>query len=325
MRDLSNVVLLKDSDDVAEALKKLRCLPAASFGESGGLLTVRRQASTHDLWWIFNPTNRPIATEASLAATGTPYWVDLWSGNMSPVAQWESRGEGITLPIRAAPHQSVAVIFRHEETAPLHVISATAPLVEEGNDLIVMADTPAEVVYSNGVSRTVDSGTHPTSLTLSSWHLHVDELLPDGVRAHDLELAHLADWRQIPELTDAVGSAVYTAVVRLTPNWFGGDRDVVLRVGELQGAMQLMVNDHLVTTQTLGDGEWLVGKWLKPGSNTVAVRVDTTLLNRVVALRDAGDARYQTGPTALSSAASGLLGPVTLLSGARISGPQLTR
>ena len=59
---------------------------------------------------------------------------------------------------------------------------------------------------------------------------------------------------------------------------------------------------------------WL---WLRTGANSVTVHVDTTLLNRFAALRAAGDPRYQTGPTPLSSAPSGLLGPVTLHSVAR--------
>jgi hypothetical protein len=53
--------------------------------------------------------------------------------------------------------------------------------------------------------------------------------------------------------------------------------------------------------------------------------LDTTLLNRFAALRAAGDPRYQTGPTALSSAGSGLLGPVTLLNVARLPGRELLR
>ena len=89
--------------------------------------------------------------------------------------------------------------------------------------------------------------------------------------------------------------------------------------------MQLMVNDHLVTEQTLGNGRWLVGQWLHPGANSVTVRVDTTLLNRFVALRAAGNPLYQTGPTALASDASGLLGPVILRSVARLSGGELRR
>jgi hypothetical protein len=62
----------------------------------------------------------------------------------------------------------------------------------------------------------------------------------------------------------------------------------------------------------VGNGAWLVGAWLKPGTNTIAIRLDTTLLNRMVQLREGGDPRYQTGPTALASAPSGVIGPVTL-------------
>jgi hypothetical protein len=46
--------------------------------------------------------------------------------------------------------------------------------------------------------------------------------------------------------------------------------------------------------------------------------LDTTLLNRMVALRAAGEKSYQTGPTPLQSAPSGLLGPVTLSSVPRL-------
>jgi hypothetical protein len=74
----------------------------------------------------------------------------------------------------------------------------------------------------------------------------------------------------------------------LPPEWFGADRDILLSVGDAQGAMQLTVNDHLVSEQTSGHGQWLAGTWLNPGVNSVKVRVDTTLLNRMVALRASG-------------------------------------
>jgi hypothetical protein len=116
-----------------------------------------------------------------------------------------------------------------------------------------------------------------------------------------------------------VGSALYAAEVTLSADWFGADRGILLCVGDVQGAMQLTVNDHLVTEQTTGNGQWLVGAWLKPGVNSIKVRLDTTLLNRMVALRAGGDGRYQTGPTAVMSAPSGLLGPVILTSVARLT------
>jgi hypothetical protein len=322
---LPNVIQLEDGGSVGEALKRLRCLPAASFGDSGILLSVRRQEKTHDLWWIFNPTDRVIAADASLAAVGTPYLIDLWSGKAGRIAQWQQHDQRMLLPMQFMPHQSVAVMIRRDEAAPLHVISAQAPVIEEGDDFVVIADAPGRIGFSNGVWRDVALGGRPKPLTLSSWHVHVDELLPDGTHSHDLDMSTLQDWREVPQLKDAVGSSMYSAQLQLGPDWFGGDRDSVLEVGELKGAMQLMVNDHLVTEQTMGNGRWLVGLWLKPGVNTITVRVDTTLLNRFAALRAAGDPRYQTGPTAVSSAPSGLLGPVTLESVARLPGGELLR
>jgi hypothetical protein len=322
---LPNVTQMGEHGSVAEALTRLRCLPAASFGDSGTLLSVRRQETTHDLWWIFNPTDRVVSAEASLSAVGTPYLVDLWSGKASRVAHWQRHDQRTWLPLQVMPHQSIAVLIRRDEVAPVHVISAMAPVIQEGDDFVVISDAPGQIGFSNGVWRDVVPGGRPKAITLSSWRLHVDELLPEGLRSHNIDLSALTDWRQIPELQDAVGSAVYTAQLHLTPDWFGGDRDSVLEVGELKGAMRLTVNDHLVTEQTLGNGQWLVGQWLKPGANTITVRVDSTLLNRFAALRTAGDPRYQTGPTAVSSAASGLLGPVTLMNVARLPGGELLR
>jgi hypothetical protein len=216
------------------------------------------------------------------------------------------------------PHQSIAVLIRRDEAAPVHALpSPGTQVLQEGDDFLVISTSPQSLAFSNGTSREIDPLALPRPLVPARWHVHVEEQLPDGTRTHELDLSELMDWRQNPALRDAVGSALYTAEVSLPPEWFGADRGVLLSVGDVQGAMQLTVNDHLVTEQTTGHGQWLVGTWLKPGVNSVKVWLDTTLLNRMVALRASGDGRYQTGPTALASSASGLLGPVVLTSAAR--------
>jgi alpha-L-rhamnosidase len=316
---LPSVARRESRAEVAAALRGLGCVPAASFGDHSPLLSVRRQHATHELWWIFNPTNEAVSVEASLGAVGAPYIIDLWSGRASRLAQWRQQEQRTLLPLTLPPHQSVAVVIR-DESAPLHVLPLPgAHVLQAGDDFMVIASARQSLTFSNGQSREIDPGEHPQPLALSRWHVHVDEKLPDGTRAHELNLDALTDWRQIPALKEAVGSALYSAEVTLTLDWFGADRGLILSVGDVQGAMQLTVNDHLVTEQTTGQGQWLVGDWLKPGVNSVKVRLDTTLINRMVALRDSGDGRYQTGPTALASAPSGLLGPVILTSVARLA------
>jgi hypothetical protein len=317
---LPNVARRASREEIAGALRDLGCVPAASFGANSPLLSVRRRQDTHDLWWIFNPTNEIVSANALLSAVGAPYNIDLWSGSAAPLAQWKQQNQQTLLPLQIMPHQSIAVLIRRDEAAPLHALpSPGAQVLQGADDFLVIATSPQSLWFSNGTSREIDPTMRPQPTTLSHWHLHVDEQLPDAARTHELELNDLPDWRRIPALKEAVGSALYTSEVSLPPEWFGADRSILLSVGDVQGAMQLMVNNHLVTEQTTGHGQWLVGTSLRPGVNSVTIRLDTTLLNRMVALRASGDGRYQTGPTALASAASGLLGPVMLTSVARVA------
>jgi hypothetical protein len=90
---LPNVARRVSRAEVAAALRNLECLPAASFGATSPLLSVRRQQNTHDLWWIFNPTNETVSVEALLSAVGAPYIVDLWSGRAERLAQWKQHDQ----------------------------------------------------------------------------------------------------------------------------------------------------------------------------------------------------------------------------------------
>jgi alpha-L-rhamnosidase len=317
---LPNVAQRASRAEAVAALHDLGCNPAASFGADSPLLSVRRQQNTHDLWWIFNPTDHAVSADASLSAVGAPYIIDLWSGRAERLAQWKQQDQRTLLALKIMPHQSITVLIRSDEAAPLHaLLSPGIQVLQERDDFMVIADLPQSLEFSDGISHAIDPRARPQPLAPTRWHLQVEEQLPDGGRTHELDLNELMDWRQIPALKEAVGSALYTAEVNLSPEWFGEDRGILLSVGDVEGAMQLMVNDHLVTEQTIGHGQWLVGTWLKPGVNSTKVRLDTTLLNRMVALRASGDGRYQTGPTALTSAPSGLLGPVILSSVARLN------
>jgi hypothetical protein len=321
LMQLRNVMHVDSEDDVPNALRQLGCAPDASFGDRSTLLSLHRQTAEHDLWWIFNPTNRAVASSASFAALGAPYVLDLWSGAGERVAQWHVDGQRTVLPLVLMPHASTALMFHHGERASAHVVSSTAEQVIQRSDHMLVLDSRGgtqRVIFSDAQVRNVDLDQLPRPLELARWHLTVDELLPDGHRQHDLGVIPLADWRSMPELKDAAGQGLYSAAINLPSQWFGADRDSIVTVGEVAGAMQLSANGHIVTEQTTGYGSWPIGQWLRPGDNVITIRLDTTLLNRMAALRAAGEPRYQTGPTPLQPATSGLIGPITLTSVARL-------
>jgi len=322
LMSLPAVAQVESEDQVASALQRLGCPPDASFGRQSALLSVHRRSAGHELWWLFNPTDASISTNASFAAAGSPYMLDLWSGTGNRIAQWSLAQGRTVLPLVLLPHASMAILIHQREAATLHVVASTAgQIIQDGQDLIVITGTQGgepHLVLSDGHTRDLNLSALPQALDLPQWNLQVHELLPDGARDQDLGRLPLADWRTIAQLQDSVGQALYSTAIQLAPDWFGSDRDVLLRVGEVAGAMQLSVNGHAVTEQTTGYGQWLVGAWLKPGDNLITIRLDTTLLNRMAALRATGAAPYQTGPTPLPTAPSGLIGPVSLISVARL-------
>jgi alpha-L-rhamnosidase len=321
MMRLGNVARVDSADAVPGALQRLGCFPDASFGDHSTVLSVHRHSAVHDLWWIFNPTDSAVATRASFSAIGAPYLLDLWSGAGERVAQWSVDGQRTIVPLTIMPHATMVLLVHRGEPPVRHVVSSSAEQIVQRSDEMLVFDSRRgmqRVVLNDAQVRNVDLGRLPQPLEVSRWHLQVDESLPDGSHHHDLELPSLVDWRAIPELKDAVGQGLYTAVINLPAQWFGADRASLLTVGAVAGAMQLAVNGHVVSEQTTGYGRWPVDQWLRPGENTLTIRLDTTLLNRMAALRAGGDPRYQTGPTPLPTAASGVIGPVTLTSVGRL-------
>lgn len=315
------VARVETEDDVPPALARLGILPSASFGEHSPLMSVQRQSAGLDLWWIFNPTGAPVSTRASFAASGAPYIIDLWSGRVRRIAQWTVADGRTLMPLWLPPHAATVVVIHRGEREPVHVVSSdTGPIVQQDHYAWVIAASRGKgrLTLSNGESRTIDFSSLPHSLELTRWHVRMEEIGPNGARTLDLGTVPLADWRTIPGLRHAVGSATYAARIELPPEWFEPNRGILLSVGDVAGAMRLAVNGHIVTEQTTGFGRWLVGKWLKPGVNLVTLRLDTTLLNEMAALQASGDPRYKTGPTPLSPAPSGVLGPVVLSSAIRL-------
>jgi hypothetical protein len=305
---LGNVSKVPTEDDVPGALLMHGVQPAASFGDSSPLLSVHRRAEQdEDIFWVLNPSQNDAAVSASFAARGTPYQLDLWNGTFERVAQWAQSEGRVSLPLLVPAHGTTAFMFQHQG-APLHVTATTAEAASYDGDTLVLRDTHGgakDASLSDGTTKTVKIAAPPPPLQVGTWQLVVDEISPNGNAKHTVSLPELKDWRDIPELKDAVGSATYSASPDVPASLLNADTDVLIDVGGVAGAMQLSVNGMLVTNQTIPGGKWSVAKLLKAGRNEISVRLDTTLLNRVVASSGSG--------TAAMTAPSGLLGPVRLI------------
>ena len=311
---LKNVVQVASADDVATALGSLGTTPSASFGDPSPLLTVHRAANhDEDIWWVFNPTGSDVTATGRFATAGVPYQLDLWNGTTQLSGNWRVSHGQVEMPITLPAHATTAFTFKRQ-CAPLHVTATDAQeALYRGHDLVVR-DTRGGtrwVTLSRGKTVRVDLGTVPAPIAVDAWHLDVDETSPTGHTAHSIDLTGLQDWRDIPELQSAVGTSTYTATVNVAAELLTADRDVLLDVGTVAGAMQVSVNGALVTNQTTPGGRWSVKTLLHAGDNTISVRLDTSLLNRMAQIQPFSFMIIF--HQFLLPQASGLIGPVQLI------------
>jgi hypothetical protein len=164
------------------------------------------------------------------------------------------------MPLTVPAHGTVAYAFQRSDRR-LHVTATSADGATYGTHGSIQIDSALggrqTVTLSDHRTQRINLGPVPAAVDVSSWHLHIDAIAPSGPTTYDLDLSQLEDWRDIPEIASAVGSAVYTTTVN-------------------------------------------------------EVSFDTTLNNENAQLAAGGNPAYGTGPTPLTPAPSGLLGPVTL-------------
>lgn len=317
-----NVRLAEDEAGVPAALAALGVEGDLSFdgveqsGEPCGAVSqcvysVHRRTGKGDYWFIYNADREPTRfTGAFNTARGSaPHIWDLWSGDRRPVGLYRKPGEGrVEVPIELAPGESTVIAFTQGGNEK-HVISTTAEDVLVHNKRLFLRSTKggeASATLSDGREVSVDLGDLPDPLEPEAWDLHVDGAVPEGEETHDLELAELADWREIPELEHTSGTGTYRSTVALPGSWVDQGRGAYLELGRVEGGVQVRVNGRLVHPAAVPPPRFDVGPFLRRGENTIEVELTTTLKNRLVEMGSPWADNSETQPY-------GLLGPVRLV------------
>ena len=116
------------------------------------------------------------------------------------------------------------------------------------------------------------------------------------------------DWSQIDGLACYSGGAWYRKTITLTPEQ--ATNGVMLDLGKVAGSVEMHVNGKPAGVRVAPPWQFDLTGLVKPGENRVEVLVYNTLANHYATI----PTRYRGSPV------SGLLGPVTVRSGARSTG-----
>ncbi len=278
---------------------------------------------------LFEPaTGQAVEREVSLEGSGRPYLLDAWSGRITPIVQYTASNGRVAVRIRLSRDNGVLLALaedpnRFATAAPATYVTRTdaAEAVVYGDAVAIRASRAGayNTTLSNGrtVRSTIDSVPAPIDLTRAAWHISAEDWQPANPYATtfgpaaaetrktrlEIDVNELKAWPEIPQLRNASGLATYTTTFDLPSNWPAAN-GAKLSLGEVFDSFTLAINNQAVPIDQIG-AEADIGPYLKAGRNTIAVRVATTLNNRLAALDEDVANRGLVQPY-------GLVGPVQL-------------
>jgi len=279
---------------------------------------------------LFEPaTGQAVEREISLEGSGQPYLLDAWSGKITPITRYTSANGRVTLRIRLSPDNGMLVAvsesparFGTAPTPSIYVTESSADDVTSSGSAVKIRASKAGIYtakLSNGktVRSQIRSVPAALNLTGTKWHLTVEDWQPANSYPNtfgpaaaetrktktELELNGLKAWPDVAEIRNSSGIGTYTCSFELPSGW-SADNGAVLSLGEVFDTFTVTINDQPVSIDQIGAaGD--IGPYLKAGSNTLAVRVATTLNNRLASIDEEVKNRGLMQPY-------GLIGPVTV-------------
>lgn len=263
-------------------LKDLGVRAAAEGSGTSGLATVRRATSGGQLYSLHNPTSSPVSTRLSPEGDGRPYALDAWSGKITPIGRYQAGQSRVTVPVDLAPGGSTVIALGGGRER--HVTATSGgEIVSGGDGLLLRASTAGAYTVTLDDGRRVQATVPEVDAgqTLTDWALSVEDWHrgADGrreVTRHELDLHGLKPWSEIPELQDVSGIGTYRTTVRL-----GRADGAYLDLGEVTDTFEVTVNGRVLPPADQVARRIDLAGHVRPGTNTITVRVATTLRNRL--------------------------------------------
>ncbi|MFG2949347.1 glycosyl hydrolase [Streptomyces adustus] len=323
LKACSHVVTAAAVANVPAALAKAGVKASGAPTGISGLLHSRREDGNTTYYFLLNNSSAAVSGSVTLEGEGTPYRIDPWTGDVTPLGVYDDRTSGrVTVAVSAKAKEAVVIALsgshkfgcHHKD---LHAVSATTEVRHTESGLVARASAAGTytATLSNGRKAGAQIGSLPPALSLSGWELDVEDWTAthpgatgtDAVattRTHyRFSLDKLVSWQGLDGLGDSSGIGTYTATFTVPASWksVGG---AVLDLGSVgAGSVKVTLDGKKLAAVNQLDPVIDLGS-LKQGSHTIVVTVATTLMNRVKQLR----------PNVFTAAKQdyGLLGTVTV-------------
>jgi hypothetical protein len=274
---------------IAQVLAALKAAPDFEYTKPQSdteLLFVHRTLPEGEFYWVDHRNARAETVEASFRVEGKA--AELWypqTGAVKP-ASYRISGGRTTVPLNLDPYEAVFVVFRQPAASPARTIP-------------VPVESPAATVEG-------------------PWTVRFQ---PDRGAPAELKLAKLEPWNENsdPGVKYFSGSGTYTTTVEASPAWFKQGARLWLDLGDVKNLAEVTVNGKPLGIVWKTPFRVDATGALRPGANTVEVKVTNLWVNRLIGDAQPNAPRKYTYTTEAFYQAdspllpSGLLGPVRVV------------
>jgi hypothetical protein len=270
--------------DAESALATLGQGPDADLGAATGkdVMFVHRRLKDGDVYFVSNRTAAPLAVDARFNVRGKA--AEFWhaDGGHGEAASYRTDGKQTVVPLSLGAHESVFVVFRKPAKAPALTIAApvwSTVATLSGHWQIGFDGLAAPAPIADGKPGSLTASVDPLVKYFSGISIYRSSFtLPAGIRP---------------------GAALK------------------LDLGQVGDVAEVIVNGKTAGIAWKAPYAVDVGALVKPGGNTVEVRVANLWVNRLIgdAQPGANKVTFTAAPTYKADAPlrqAGLIGPVTL-------------
>lgn len=271
------------SGDVGQVLASAGIAPAV-LPSNGGLVWTRRILDDGELYFVANPSDRPVEAELSFRLAGKA--PEIWradTGGATP-AGYAIDGGRTRVPLALAPSDAVFVVFRQ----PARAASRPAPV--RTTTTLARIDGPWTLRFAPGLDA-------PVSITLD----------------------RLGSWTEQPDpgVRYFSGAATYEKTLSIPKAWLRPGGRVLLDLGEVREFATVTLNGKTLPVLWKPPFAVDVTDQIRPGENRLGLRVVNFWANRMIGDLQPGARKHTFAPIqpfepASPLSPSGLLGPVTL-------------
>ncbi|WP_069987409.1 glycosyl hydrolase [Massilioclostridium coli] len=293
---IDGVVQVENTSEVVSALEAKGIEPAVDKQTANAdIVTIHRTTEDADFYYLFNDAGEQAQLEIALEGNGTPYLLDGWTGEITPIANYTIEDGQIIVPVDLATNDAMMVgisstgIFG--EPADNHAISSNAKVSYKDGNLTVRAteDGTYTVVDEEGKEYNYNVTGLAEPIDLNDWNLTVqswskgDNADNDVLDTKKEDIAvgktDLIAWKDIPQLGSTVsGIGTYSTTFNFDTS---NNTSAYLDVTEVFDTFRVFVNGQQLPAINQITKQIDLGDYLVDGENTLVIEVASTLANAV--------------------------------------------